>query len=371
MSNRLNYKRLTSSYPTDIKEASYLIAFNPDRLMYYGSQAKKAMHLSSGDIDLLERVTLKDAGALTEKIQKIIKNIQSTPLTYLADFKSGVDTHYIVDIGTIKDGKVVGFDKHTVEETIRYRDFDNKKELSKLLRKKVTPKVWFDTDDILRQKQIIRWNRDELLKGYKIIRGQRVTLEDCIRQKDAMTKIDIIRFIPSLNRFVEITNYFSLVDNPEDFDGIQYINELKLSMLKCYYSQKYVKLCKRLLTYSFMKQQYNVARRLYDIVNSGIGILYQLHSELSAIQYILQHYGSTPTALIKSQLDTMKYTLGNVYEFDFDERKIDELLDNAIKHRTLANIERISDILGDIANEETRKQLESLGFLPLPKHYFP
>ena len=122
MSNRLNHKRIASSYPTDIKEASYLIAFNPDKLMYYGSQAKKAMHLSSGDIDLLEQVKVTDAGALASKIQRIIKTIQSTRYTYLADFKSGVDTHYIVDIGTIKNGKVVGYDKHTIEESF----FDKK-----------------------------------------------------------------------------------------------------------------------------------------------------------------------------------------------------------------------------------------------------
>ena len=52
----LNKKRLNSSYPDDVKQASALIAFNPEKLIYYGSASKKAMYLSSGDIDLVEPI---------------------------------------------------------------------------------------------------------------------------------------------------------------------------------------------------------------------------------------------------------------------------------------------------------------------------
>ena len=145
----LNKKRLNSSYPDDVKNASALIAFNPEKLIYYGSASKKSMYLSSGDIDLVEPIKPNEANSLARHIQTIVKNVLKTKDCYLGDFKSGTDPYYDVDIGTIKNGKVVGFDKDMVYNFIKSRSFDNALEKKKILslldkNKALDMPSWFD-----------------------------------------------------------------------------------------------------------------------------------------------------------------------------------------------------------------------------------
>jgi hypothetical protein len=375
MENNLDRKRLKSSYPEDIKQTAYLIAFNPDRLVYYGSQSKKAMYLSSGDVDLLEPVNLRKAGELASKIQKIVKAVESQPLCYLADFKSGVDDYYVVDIGTVRDGKVVGFNRDKVANFVSARDFKHKDEILEALGKRMTAKHYYHLEELLRKDQIIRWNREELLNGYKLIRGEKLMLEDAIKRKDAMTKIDVIRFLPSLGRFVEVTNYFHLDSSPTKFSQVKFIDELKENLAKCYYTNNFFKMAKRMMSLLIAKQQMRQAGRLYPILHSGVGIMYQIKSELDAILYILEHSDSIPTAHIRKQLDTIKYRLGNVYEFDFHEDKLDKFITGLMKVTSLTRLQegitKLKDHLSDIINQETYKELKDLGFIPVKSSYLP
>ena len=363
----LNKKRLISSYPDDIKKSASLIAYNPDKQIYYGSWSKKSMHLSSGDIDLVEPVKLSESNSLSKHIQNIVKNVIKTKDCYLGDFKSGSNPYYKVDIGTIKHGKIVGFNKEImVEEFIKSKEFDDeteKRRILNLFNNKIGLKEWFEISNFLHDYEVLRWNKKELLRGYKEINNEKIYLQDTIQDKDALTKIDIIQFIPSLNRYTEITNYFDVVNDGKSFQSERYLNDLKLNLLKYYFADNYFKFTKRLLAYSLYKKDESTANKLYSIVDSGLGIMYQQYSELKAIEYIIDHY-NVNISKFKDQLQTIKGRLGNVYEFDFDEKHIDDLLDRG-------DIQEIIKHLYNCFNRYTYKKLKEMNMIPLKKKYYP
>ena len=362
---QLNQKRSIESYPEDIRKASYLLAFNPDKLIFYGSQAKKPFYLSSGDIDLIEPVQLNKAGELARKFYEIILNIEKTPDCYLADVKSGVDDYYVFDFGSIKDGKWVR-DNDSIMQKLKL--FKQKAVLKRLL-SKGSPEAFFEFEDIVREYQILRWNAEELKRGFKVIRGEKVLLEDTIKDVDSMTKIDCIRFIPSLNRYVEITNYFFISKKKEEFNELKYIKELKLNLFKYYTKGKYFKMLKRLMTYVLLKKDKEKAEKLYKIVNSGLGILYQVCSELDAIHYVIEHYGEKPG--MAEQIDGMKYRIGNVFDYKIDESKIDAMIDSISSGLMQKKVAKLSQYISDIVNTYTKKELKAIGFFPLPKEFIP
>jgi hypothetical protein len=370
----LNKKRLKSSYPGDVLKATHLLAFNPDKILYYGSQAKKSMYLSSGDIDLIEPIDPADAGDVAKKLSRIVKQIQGMPDTYLGDVKSGVDPRYSIDIGDISNGKVQGFNKKLVHEVVSSRDYPDKKQMLELVDGNMTIDKWFELNDMMRKKEVLRWTAKEIHDGKKVVEGMTFNLSDTARDPNAMTKIDMIQFIPSLNRYVEVTNYFFVGDKKEEYDNVAYVSELKHSILQCYVKEKYFKLTKRLLSYCLMSNHGKEAEKLYGVVHSGIGIMYQLVSELNAIEYILEHH-KPPIDKLKAQLDAIKYKLGNVYEIEFQEADFDSELDAAKKAKSrsdlLNRIKKISEKLDGIVNRVAKRKLHEIKFVPLPKRFYP
>ena len=362
----LNKKRINSSYPNDIKQASKLIAFNPDKIIYYGSASKKSMYLSSGDIDLVEPIKKNESQSLTKRIQQIIKNIMKTHNCFLGDFKSGSDPYYNIDIGTIKNAHIVGFNKEAVKHAIQSKDFGNnitKKQILSLFNKQIGLKEWYEISGFLHEYQTLRWNQQELLNGFKEVRGQKIYLQDTIQDKKALTKIDIIQFVDSINRWIEITNYFDILNNGEEFKNEKYIETLKLNLLKYYFEENYFKMTKRLLAYCLFKKDDNMSNKLFSIINSGLGILYQQYSELTAMEYLIEKY-NVPISKLMPQLQAIKFRLGNVYDFDFNEAHIDELLDTG-------DIKSVISHLYDCFNKYTYKKLKELKLLPLSKTFYP
>lgn len=361
-------KRTKESYPKDIKEAAYLLAFNPDKMLFYGSQAKKPFYLSSGDIDLIEQVNIKKAGELAKKFYQIILNIEAKPDCYLGDVKSGVDEYYVFDYGTIKDGKWVKEDPPD-----KLKLFKERKTLKELW-KKGTPEAFFDFEEIVRKYQILRWNADELKRGFKVIRGEKVPLEDTIKDVDSMTKIDTIQYVPSLNRYVEVTNYFFISRGKDEFNELSYIHDLKLNLFKNYCQKKYFKMVKRMLTFTMLKKDKKATEDLYKIVNGGLGIAYQCLSELDAIDYVLEHYGYD--GKMSEQIDGMKYRLANIWEFKLDETALDKAIERITMVHNDADLmgKRLKDLqeaIGDFINHNTHRLLKELGYLPLPQVFIP
>ncbi len=367
---QINKPRIPSSYSDSSTKASYLIAFNPEKLIHYGSASKKAMYLSSSDIDLIEPIPKSKSDELAKKMQAIVKNIDKAKITYLGDFKSGVDSYFVCDIGKIKGDSVEGFNKAAVTDFVQSRAFDEKTAILKLLKKPMNAERYMELKELMRKNQILRWSRKELLQGFKTVRGERINLSDTIKDTEAMTKIDTIQWIESESRFVEVTNYFKVGQTSgKDVNVSDYAESLKQDILKTYYSGNLFKMCKRILSYSLVTKDEATANNIYDIIHSGLGIMYQVIADIKAILYLHEHYKQLPKAHIKKMIDGFKPRLGSVYEFDFKEERIDKLIDASKSN--IQRLYKLYDILYNILIGQTSKELRKRGLIPLPKKFLP
>lgn len=368
---KINIKkpRLKSSYSDSIKAAAYLIAFNPEKVIHYGSSAKKAMYLSSSDIDLIEPIKQSKSDELAKAIKRIVKNIETAQLCYLGDFKSGIDEHYLCDIGSIKGKSVVGFDKGKVKDFIDARDFEDKEEMLQLVAKPIKIESYLKLQELMRKKQVLRWKKAELLKGYKMLRGTKVLLCDTIKDQDSMTKIDTIQWIDTEARFVEVTNYFKVSQSKDSFDMKDYGESLKKDIVKTYYNGNLFKMCKRILSFSLLVNDQQTATQLYSVVHSGLGIMYQVIADIKAILYLKENFSQLPENKLEIMIDGFKDRLGNVYEFNFGEESIDKLIDHCKKD--IESLYTLLEKLYTVLTAETKKRLAALKLYPLPAKFYP
>lgn len=362
-------QRLISSYSKPIKQAINLIAFNPEKLVYYGSSSKKSMYLSNADIDLLEPIKEEDIINLSKQFIIILDNIKKSKLCYIADIKSGIDFYYFIDIGYIKDNKIMDFNKENIINTIKSKDFKNKTELLELLNKNISLKNWFNLEDLLRESYILRWNYDEIKQNYKLIRDNKIYFHDTIKEANAMTKLDTIQYITTENRFIEITNYFKLSNHDEEHEIESFTNSLKSNLYKYYFKKDYFKFCKRFISYLSIKKRDST--QLFNIINSNLGILYQVISDIKTIIYLFEHFNTKEldVKLIAQQIDNFKQRLGNIYEFNFNELQIDDFIDYILKLTSkMAIIKQLNILylnLYKILNNKTKTRLIKLKIIPL------
>lgn len=365
----INKPRLPSSYSDSVKDASYLIAFNPEKVIHYGSSAKKAMYLSSSDVDLIEPVHPTRASNLAAKFKTIVKNIDKAPLCYLGDFKSGMDAHYVCDIGRIKGCKVIGFDAEKVKAFVQSRDFEAREEIIGLLKDPMTIDSYLKLEELMRKNQVLRWDRKELLQGYKTVRGRKVPLSDTIKDESSMTKIDTIQWIPTESRLVEVTNYFKVSKSKDSFNAKDYGASLQKDIVKTYYNGNLFKMCKRLLSFSLLLKDEKTANKLYEIVHSGLGIMYQVVADIKAILYLKEHYSNLPIAHINTMIDGFKDRLGNIYEFDFKEEATDKLIDSC--KADYDKLYTLLETLYTVLIKQTQSRLVAMKLYPLPKGFYP
>jgi hypothetical protein len=106
-----------------------------------------------------------------------------------------------------------------------------------------------------------------------------------------------------------------------------------------------------------------MSNKLFSIVNSGLGIMYQNYSELRAIEYLIDRY-NLPISQFTDQLQAIKYRLGNVYQFEFNEDLIDKYLDKG-------DIKSVIEHLYESFNDFTYKRLKELHLIPLKADYIP
>lgn len=365
----LNAKRLKSSYPDSVDKAAYLIAFNPEKLVHYGSSAKKAMYLSSSDIDLIEPIKQNEADDLARKIKKIVLNIAKEPLVYLGDFKSGLDPYYTLDIGRISKRKIIGYDKEKFRNFVQAVNFTHKKELLELSSSSITIPKFLTIQELMRKDQILRWSKAELLQGFKVLRGEKVMLADCIKDERAMTKIDTIQHIEAEGRLVEITNYFKLSSSARSFDAREYAESLKRDIVKLFYNGNAFKMCKRILSLELLAKHSAAAEKLFNIVHGGLGILYKIVADIKTIIYLLEHEKQPPVATIKSMIENFKWRLASIYEFEFKEASIDKLIDQSVAD--FQQLYPLLERLWDVLTVETRQRLKAIGLDKLPLKYYP
>jgi len=374
MAKYLKKKIIPDSFNDEIKKAIKAITYNKKNIIFAGSFVRKSFRDAS-DIDICENFG-EDDKETARGLQHIIKNILKHPEYIILDIKSGIKPVFVnafLHLGHIKNKKIINFNH---SETLRdihahkhHIDITTYNDLIRLCKPNIKLNDYFDITELIRKLITLRWTPAEVIKGYKISDGVHITLEASMPL--FVTKIDMA-FIYS-GFYTEISNIFSNQSAikygrtfaPITPDPTKYDYCIKYNLLEYIVFKKPLKALKRCWTLAITDNDNKTLETLYPIISSNVAILNRASSIIKTHSTIIEKYGNKYNIEIKKQLDNLKPYISHVYEFDFNEKHIDDLLDNSVSIKLLS---QLSDDLDDIVSTETEKLIKYYKF-KIPSRY--
>jgi hypothetical protein len=353
-----------------------------------------------GDIDLVE--TFTECCTIPEVISKfivslkrVVTNILNEKNHFFSEFKAGFDNGYNINIGECILGyyfPAPGF-AELVEKMHRQKLLNDEEAhtIFSVLDLQTHDGWSFDTiSQIFRKHLILRWTAQEILNGFKIIRGQKVLLEQALKQK-TFVKIDMIAHVDG--RFVEVTNFIGLVLKKKDNTTWININVdieanhevlavLPFEVERLYFSDFYYspfKMIKRMFSLSRSGRNAALLNLLIDVISSNISLLYQLKSQIESIVIILEKAPTVPNKLIFNQLDNMKHSFSSILQFtptqiNIITQTIDEVnsLDSSSRSNRIVLLENLNKkIIKPMINGLSISYLNEKGLNPPPTIVLP
>jgi hypothetical protein len=207
----------------------------------------------------------------------------------------------------------------------------------------------------------IRWNYDNMKKGYQIINNKKITFLECLLM-DSTIKLDEVVFINGLateitnNYFIKIGNLGNYKQNTKD-DIIKMLEE---SYDECIKEKKYFKALKRKFSIYQIKHPNQIQKKLLLLLNSNDGRLYKVISDLKLIILLLEFKGKKPTReQIINNLQTIKFFNSKITKFNlqFVANDIDRISTMTDKKSMIKNLEKLVDKLNTILNVDVKDKI--------------
>jgi hypothetical protein len=397
--------RIPESYSAKAKEAMGVLAINKSKVRPFGSAVYKAQPFP-GDLDLEETVelccspeaaALKMAGYLTKITQKVLNQSGY----FFSEIKAGLDHAYDWNLGYLQNGQFFEFDPNEIrqenEDLYQAGISDDKfyNEVKDLLMSKMTIDNYNVLKELLRQKQVLRWDAKEILQGYKeLSAGRKVSLPKALLDK-TMVKIDVLA--PLEGRYMEVTNFFVVEVYDEDGKKIGNLNlegdrgqnfekNIKENIEKLYYNKVFFnpfKMAKRIWSTARAQNDNKILKIFTPLIRSNISLLYQIKSDIDVLMTMMEKAeGVIPQEFIRKELSNMKGRLANVVQFK---------IPSAVWYRTLDGFRKVLEVpltlrtreklgallkmfktkLSEVIEKETIKYLNSYNMLPPPRNYLP
>lgn len=395
------------SYPESVNDEVNLISFfkksQPD---LFGSYIYRMQKYAS-DLDLMQKMKYDKELVVVQQFIRALKRIVrdlGKGNRYFSEFKAGIDPYfkkngfdpYSVDeiIGTLNNGKFNV--KPNLPKTIEIMFEDkiiNKTERDIILRIIDDTKHFTMTNqemsydlvhEIIRNKIVLRWNKKEILDGYKNIRGTKYSLSQAIRDK-TMCKIDIIALIN--NKYVEVTNMISLchIKNgqcyPINIDEklLHSPDGLQKEIEKLYYSNKFyspLKVCKRMYALSRQLKNYSYVDQLGRILRGDTSLLYQIKSEIETFEVLIEKVPKPPLKQIDRQLSEIKGRINTVLDISNENIvNFSKLINEIIKLRSakskLEKIKNINKLIKFAISKLCINKMNIVGLNPPPSVLMP
>lgn len=392
-------KKPEISFTIPQKKAIKLLANKEKEIIPFGSFMLRAQKYPA-DIDLAEEIKICKSKEDTIKemkkiIDKIIKRIKNQRGIYLGDVKIGLDKVFMnINIGKLKNGEIYDYNYNYLINKIEelydknYITEEEYDELEELIKEKPKVEDINKLSEYIRNKYILRWKENELIRGYKILPPNRkVTIKKALEDK-TMIKIDI--WIPIYGRYIEATNFYILeylkngeciiLNLPENY--LETIEEnLKYEVEKLYYNNvffKPFKLVKRMFAMGRLKNDKRILNKLFPIISSDASLLSQINSEIEVIISILEKIKRPPYATLEKQIDNFKNRISNITEIKINEEAIDEDIDYIVEHIghykndiIIEKLKKIKKYFTKKINEYTMNYLRKVKLIPPPRDYLP
>ncbi len=356
---------------------------------------KYRAHRFPGDIDIMERVkgccSVKEAtGKFAKKLKDIARHVINNEGIYWGDAKAGMDDRFDIDIGefSTKHGRPEILNYHP--DKIRTRLSEVHKLLTdpeyhalvKLVKNKPTVSEWEELKDGLRDYNIVRWTAEEIVRGWKMLRGKhKLTLEEALTH-NSIVKVDLWAKIGG--RYNETTNFFlviavdkngketvinqSMGDRLEGLDSD--IQKYKNS--KAHYNS--LKMAKRIWNKAIFKHDTRTLEKLYPLFGSDVAHLNQIVGESEVIRNMIEKLKVPPYKDLMEQIDGFKRRINDASflpNFNTKElyNSIDEIIDkykrdnrHHIDHVYIAEkLEKLEEALKKIIEAYSFQYLRSVG----------
>lgn len=405
--------RPESSYPNSINKEVHLLSVNKNKDPAKFGSAVYRIQKYPGDVDLRQSfiVASFDTETLAKEfakvIKKIVKNILNEKVHFFSEFKAGFDERYDIDIGIISNGV---YTMNSQLPMIIQKMYDNKLfnddeyyVLHRLIHTKnfsenINIPLLFNADTydainyIFRERRILRWTAEEILKGKKKVAGNMyIPLTYALIQRSHI-KIDMITLING--KYIEVTNFYmlALFENEQvipinlnyNIDDPKQNTQSALELLpedieKLYFSNMYYnpfKVIKRLFALSRSRHDDDMLLKIIPAVSSDISQLYQVKSEIDTLLNIFKLRKIPPKQTINNQVDKMRTPLAEVIEIENIELvilndDIDKFIKSNDKDIKIKYLKKIKISIEKIINSETILYLDSVFLNPLPSNYLP
>ena len=355
-------ERIPEGFSSDVVRSVNFIRLNDKINIKPVGSYKYRIHSYPSDIDLFEKYEdCCDLKQVSLKIAKKFRQIGNLLLKsnkiFLREFKIGYDMDLFVDYGNInyKTNRVIDYNFDKMKKYLikirdnKYISNNQYNHLNKLLKVKPTLLEFLNIHENIRNLFILRWNINELVRGYKIIRNKKVTLEECL-QHQTITKIDI--WAPINNNYTEITNFYYLIFKNNNGDITFLCKELDNYILSLnndisqYSSIEFrnsLKLAKKLwIKYNLLNKD-KILSKLYPLFKSNAAKLNQIKEEIIVINEMFDHYVNKidnnfnrnflkiVLPIIKGQIEGFKLRINDIFEFELDYKNIFKYLNLNIK----------------------------------------
>jgi len=157
--------------------------------------------------------------------------------------------------------------------------------------------------------QPLRWNKQEIKRGYKNVDDFKILFTDCLQQQ-SRTKLDIIA-IDKDHNITEYSDIYMIRVGKLVLSQEENVEEIKKSILGNFYDyaskKKYFKALKRLYSWAKLSNMKKIEKDLISIFNSSLGVDYKTMSDLGTLVGLLeQKFKPIDKSIIIKHLDKMK-----------------------------------------------------------------
>ena len=367
------------SITDQINDMIELITKNKNNSEVFGSYVYRSQFFPS-DIDIHEVLSTTPTRDKTiyknaaKALQNIVKDVKKRRGIYFGEVKAGVDERFLIDIN---DPDIIEKFKNLYNENaITLKELN----IIKLLHQNNEND---ELEEIIRNMQVIRWSENEILKGFKKIRGNiKLNLVDAMKGHSNI-KIDI--WAPINGRYIEITNFFFLVIYDKKTKKIITLNhdigdyvKSMLVQIKKYQKPLFYnpfKMAKRIWGIARETKNVELLEKLTPLFQSSMARINKIMAEIETIIMMAEKIKSMPWMTILKQIDEFKLRLSYIYDIQFDEDKIIRWINGALKHhgernKLIHKLSMLRTFLKDIRNEKTIEWLEKNNLWPVPDYIY-
>lgn len=319
-------KSYPENYPSDALAILDAMSFSDGKAVkILGSMSIRSQQYA-GDYDAFEVVKKSGDKAtvlkqLAQQFKEIVKRLGRMPNVAIGDIKAGTieEWRVIPKSAGVVNGKVVGYSAESAKSKIDFlrRKGVISKQEEEYANKHLKPTL--TAEDFLKVRKelrfnLIRWTVPEVLAGQKRLRdGSTYTLEEAF-DSPTITKLDTIGFVQN-NKYTDFSMIYEFECNGEVLnpDDIAIERSLKEDIL--YYRDEGMpfKALKRVFALAKFKDDNALIKKLVPILNSDLGRLYSLSTDLETLVKLLETE-KVDMNKVRFELDQMKSRIGNVFQ---------------------------------------------------------